>query len=180
MVGLSERVEPTRYLLFLKRHKMLVAASTAKRKMISVRRVMLHFWYAIPLALLLVIVVVGAALSLDVVLSGISTAVVVSLLVMAAGVVGFIAAALGWITIRDAMGELRSDGGVAWRWRLFGFVGVLGILADGFVGVWNAYQKHIMFSVAVERIPFAGLPVLILLATFPFRWIEQYLISKRR
>ena len=53
-------------------------------------------------------------------------------------------------------------------------------LADGVMGAWNAYQAHILFSDAVEKIPFAGLPVLLALASYPAKWIEQSYMRRQK
>jgi hypothetical protein len=118
----------------------------------------------------------------DAVLNAISTMFVIgaTLAIIALVIAGV--GALGWIIVRDAIGELRFDrhNGITWRWRILGYFGILGILADGLVGIWNAYQQHILFSAAVEQIPFAGLPVLLALASYPVRWIEETWMKKRR
>ena len=89
---------------------------------------------------------------------------------------------IDWDSVRDVIDDIAFDRrhGIAWRWRLLGYAGLLGILADGVMGAWNAYQQHILFSAAVEQIPFAGLPVLLALASYPAKWIEQTLMQKQK
>lgn len=127
-------------------------------------------------------IVADFVVGIDAVLNAMSTMFVIcaTLAIIALIIAGV--GALGWIIVRDVIGELRFDrhNGVAWRWRLLGYVGILGILADGLVGVWNAYQQHILFSAAVEQIPFAGLPVLLAMAGYPVRWIEEIWMKMRR
>ena len=54
-----------------------------------------------------------------------------------------------------------------------GWIGIAGILADGMIGAWNVYQQHILFGAAVEKIPFAGAPILVALASILVRLVEQ-------
>jgi MFS family permease len=133
------------------------------------------------MVLLLAAIVAAIVFGLDAVLNGISTFVTVALTIAVLGLVGSLVLALGWIVIRDAADEMRFSrgNGLAWRWQLLGYAGILGILADGIVGTWNVYQEHIQFSTAVEKIPFAGVPVLLALASYPFKWVEQFLMRKQ-
>lgn len=146
------------------------------------RRMNVSFWYNAAMALLLAAIAADFLLGLDTVLNGISTMVAVGLTLAILGLVGGGAVALCWIVVRDVIDDLAFDRChfIAWRWRLFGYAGWLGILADGVVGAWNAYQQHILFSAAVEQIPFAGVPVLLALASYPAKWIEQSLMRRMR
>jgi hypothetical protein len=52
------------------------------------------------------------------------------------------------------------------------WIGILGMLLDGVVGAWSAYQEHTLFSTAVTQIPFAGVPVFIALGSYPLKWMK--------
>lgn len=139
-------------------------------------------WYNWAIVLLIAATLADVVFGLDAVLNAVSTIFAVGLGLLVVGGVGAAVTALGWIVIRDAVDEIKTDrkNGIPWRWRCVGWVGIAGILADGVVGAWNAYQEHILFSTAVEQIPFAGVPVLLVLASLPFRWIEEFLMRRRR
>jgi hypothetical protein len=133
-------------------------------------------WHNLALVALLAAIAGDIVFGFDAVLNLISTAaIVVSMLVIAA-VFSLAAIILFWFTVRDLVEDIRSDkrSAIAWRWKILALAGGLGILADGVVGAWNAYQKHMLFSTAVQHIPFSGIPVFLLLASYPFKWIEQY------
>lgn len=139
-------------------------------------------WYNVTIVLLFAATFAALLFGLDAVLNAISTVFVTAAgLLVAIGIV-LIVGALFWIVIRDAVDEIYVDrrNGMPWRWRCLGYLGIVGILADGVVGTWNAYQQHILFSAAVERIPFAGVPVLLALASYPFKWVEEFLMRKHR
>ena len=140
------------------------------------------FWYNTAMALLLAAIAADFVFGLDAVLNGLSTMVVVALTLAVLGLIGAGAFALCWIVVRDVIDDIAFDRrhGIAWRWRLLGYAGLLGILADGVMGAWNAYQAHILFSDAVEKIPFAGLPVLLALASYPAKWIEQSYMRRQK
>lgn len=143
-------------------------------------RGILH-WHNIVLAALILAIASDMLFGLDALLNLISTvAAVASMLVVAAAFSAALVIVL-WITIRDLIEETRTSAGSAsaWRWKFVALAGGLGILADGAIGAWNAYQKHILFSTAVENIPFSGIPVYLLLASYPFKWLEQYFESRR-
>ena len=146
------------------------------------RRMNVTFWYNTAMALLLAAIAADFVFGLDAVLNGLSTMVVVALTLAVLGLIGAGAFALCWIVVRDVIDDIAFDRrhGIAWRWRLFGYAGLLGIFIDGIVGAWNAYQQHILFSTAVEQIPLAGVPVLLALASYPVKWIEQYYMRKHR
>ena len=141
----------------------------------------MNFRYNATMGLLLAAVLAVLFFGLDPVLNGISTVFAAFLVLTVASLVGLSVAALFWIVIRDAVDEIRTDrhNRVPWRWRCLGYIGIIGILVDGVVGAWNAYQQHILFSTAVEQIPFAGVPVLLALASYPFRWIENFAMGRR-
>jgi len=146
------------------------------------RKLRVSFRYNFVMVLLLAAIVADLVLGLDVVLNGISTIVVVILTVVILGLIGSGVVALCWIVSRDMIEVTRFErqNDKPWRWRLLGYAGMLGILADGSVGAWNAYNEHILLSAALERIPFAGVPLLLALASYPFKWIEQSFMRIRR
>lgn len=118
---------------------------------------------------------------LDFVLNAISTSFVIGVgVVLAVGVLASLTALAG-LVVRDAIEEIRSDReeGRPWLWRCIGWAGILGILVDGAIGAWNVYQQHIVFGKAVEAIPLAGVPVLLALASYPFKWVEALLMKRR-
>lgn len=141
----------------------------------------MNFRYNATMGLLLAAIVAVLVFGLDPVLNGISTVLAAFLVLTVASLIGLSVAALFWIVIRDAVDEIRTDrrNRVAWRWRCLGYIGIIGIMVDGVVGAWNAYQQHILFSTAVEQVPFAGVPVLLALASYPFKWIEDFAMSRR-
>lgn len=138
------------------------------------------YWHNIILAVLLAGIAADLIFGLDTVLNVLSVAIAVivgvallSLLVLAGG-------ALVWITIRDALEGLYSDrcDHIAWRWRLAAYAGMLGVVVDGAIGAWNVYAQHVLFSIAVREIPFSGVPVWLLLASYPLKWLEQAVMRK--
>lgn len=137
-------------------------------------------WHTLFLVLLLTAIAADVMFGLDVVLNALSIVVAATLGVAVLSVVGLGIGALAWITIRDAVEGTRSDrrDRLAWRWRLVAYVGIVGILVDGAVGAWNVYQQHVLFSTAVEDIPFAGVPVWLLLASYPIKWLEQAVVRR--
>lgn len=139
-------------------------------------------WYNWVFATVVVATAADFVFGLDVVLHVMSVAFVVSFGAALAAIALAAAALLIGIVARDAADEIRSDraSGRPWRWRIAGWTGVTGILVDGAAGAWSAYQQHILFSTAVEQIPFAGIPVLIALGSYPLRWIEEFLMTLRR
>jgi len=126
-------------------------------------------------------IVADVVLGLDTVLNAISITFAVGTALLAAVILGAVAVVVAWIVIRDAIDEIHDDraAGRPWRWRWVGWIGIAGILVDGVIGTWNAYQEHILFSTAVERIPFAGVPVVVALASYPFKGIERFLMARR-
>lgn len=138
-------------------------------------------WHNILLIVLLAGIAAAFAFGLDVTLNAVSMIVTVSIAVAVLGLIVLGVCALAWITIGDAIEETRFDrrSNIAWRWRFIAYAGVIGILVDGVVGAWHAYQYHIVFSAAVESIPFAGVPVLVTLASYPIKWIEQFLMRRQ-
>ncbi len=133
------------------------------------------YWHNVFLGLLLGGLVADFVVGLDAVLNAISLGVVVSIglalfSVMMAGL-----GVLVWITVRDAIEAVSSDrhDGRPWLWRIPAYMGVAGIIIDGIAGAWHMYAQHILFSTAVERLPLSGIPVWLLLASYPVRWIEQ-------
>jgi hypothetical protein len=138
-------------------------------------------WHNVLLAVLLAAIAADIAFGLDPLLNAVSTILLVVSALAVAGVFALAAAVLCWITVRDLIGDIRTDRQMrtAWRWKLVALAGISGILVDGAIGAWNVYQKHILFSASVEAIPFAGAPVFLLLASYPFRWIEQYLEGRK-
>jgi hypothetical protein len=139
------------------------------------------YWHNILLVVLIAAIATDIVFGLDPLLNAISTALLVGSMLVGAGVFALAAGTLCWITVRDLINDMRTDrkDRIAWRWKLLALAGVLGILADGFIGVWNAYQKHVQFSASVEVIPFSGVPVFLLGASFPFKWVEQYLERRK-
>lgn len=139
-------------------------------------------WHNILLALLLAAIAMDAIFGLDAVLNAISIIVVAG--VVLAVVVPLILSlfAIAWLSVRDEIEEIKLEraNNLAWRWRILAYAGVIGILADGLVGAWNVYQHQILFSSAVEAIPFSGVPVFLALASFPVRWIESWILHRRQ
>ena len=88
---------------------------------------------------------------------------------------------LGVIFVRDAVDEIREDraNNRPWLWRCVLWIGVSGLLVDGTIGAWNAFREHVLFSTGVSEIPFAGVPLMIVAASIPLRWIEQFLLRRR-
>jgi len=146
-----------------------------------VRRGIFH-WHNIALVALILAVAGDLLFGLDALLNLISTVAAVASMLVVAAAFALALVILLWITVRDLIEEIRADtrSANAWRWKFVALAGGLGILADGAVGAWNAYQKHILFSTAVENIPFSGLPVYLLLASYPIKWLEQYFESRGR
>jgi hypothetical protein len=133
------------------------------------------YWHNIFLVLLLAGLVADFIVGLDAVLNAISLLIVV---VIGLTIFSVVMAGLGtvaWITIRDAIEAMSSDrqDGRPWMWRIPAYVGIAGIIIDGAAGAWHVYAQHILFSTAVERLPLSGIPVWLLLASYPLRWIEQ-------
>ena len=139
-------------------------------------------WHSIALAALILAIAGDILFGLDALLNLISTVATVASMLIVAAAFTLAAAILLWISVGDLIEEIRADtrSAAAWRWKFLALIGGLGILADGAVGAWNAYQKHILFSTAVEDIPFSGIPVYLLLASYPFKWIEQYFENRRK
>ena len=144
-------------------------------------------WHNIVLAILLMAFAADIVYGLDPLLNAISTIFLVGSILSVAAILLLAFAILFWISVRDLIEDIRADKqtSIAWRWKFLALAGIFGIFIDGAVGAWNAYQKHIQFSESVEAIPFSGLPVFLLLASYPFKWAEQYFerrkgISSRR
>ena len=139
-------------------------------------------WHNILLAFLLAAIAADIVFGLDALLNLISTLAIVGSVLLLALLFAIAITAILWITIRNLVDDIKNDtrSAVAWRWRILALAGGVGLLIDGTVGAWNAYQKHILFSTAVENIPFSGIPVFLLLASYPFKWVEQHLEFKRR
>jgi len=133
-------------------------------------------WHNIVLAILLLALAADIVFGLDPLLNAISTIFLVGSMLLVAAVLFLAFAVLFWISVRDLIEDIRTDKqtNIAWRWKFLALAGLFGIFVDGAVGAWNAYQKHIQFSESVEAIPFSGLPVFLLLASYPFKWAEQY------
>lgn len=144
-----------------------------------VKRGIFH-WHNIVLAALILAVAGDLLFGLDAVLNLISTVAAVASMLVVAAAFAVALVILLWISVRDLIEEIRADtrSASAWRWKFVALAGGLGILADGAVGAWNAYQKHILFSTAVENIPFSGIPIYLLLASYPLKWLEQYFESR--
>ena len=131
------------------------------------------------IAIVALLVLADFVFGLDFVLNTISTIFVIALSIVVALGAAAVAALIFWLLIRDAVDEIRSDRaeGRAWRWRCIGWIGIAGMLVDGAIGAWNVYQHHVLFSTAVEEIPFAGVPVLLTLASIPLRFAEEILMK---
>ena len=138
-------------------------------------------WHNILLVFLLAAIAMDAIFGLDAVLNAISVLVVAG--VVLAIILPLILSlfAIAWLSIRDEIEEIKLEraNNLAWRWRILAYAGVIGILADGLVGAWNVYQHRVLFSAAVEAIPFSGVPVFLALASFPVRWIESWILHRR-
>ena len=139
-------------------------------------------WHSILLIVLLVAIAADIVYGLDAVLSLISTLAMVGSMLLVAIIFAAAAIAVFWISTRNLIQDIRDDSrsSVAWRWRILALAGGVGLLIDGAVGAWNAHERHILFSAAVQTIPFSGIPVFLLLASYPFRWIEQYFESRNK
>ncbi|MDE2464138.1 MAG: hypothetical protein KGO02_10540 [Alphaproteobacteria bacterium] len=139
------------------------------------------YWHSIFLALLLLGIAADIIFGLDSVLNVISTVLVISVAVIILSTSALALGALAWITMRDAIEGLRSDRRErrAWLWRVAAYIGIFGIIVDGVVGTWNVFQQHVLFSTAVEEIPLAGVPVWLLLASYPIKWLEQAALRQR-
>jgi hypothetical protein len=139
-------------------------------------------WHNIMLVLLIAAIATDLVFGLDAVLNAVSIFVVASLALAVLAPLTFSLAAIVWLSIRDEIEEIKLERAnhLAWRWRILAYAGALGILADGLVGAWNVYQRHILFSTAVEAIPFSGVPVFLALASFPVRWIESWILRRRK
>lgn len=133
------------------------------------------YWHNILLAALLTGIAADFIFGIDTVLNMLSVAIAVVVAMALLSLLVLAGIALAWITVRDALEGLRSDrrDRLAWRWRLVAYAGMLGIVVDGAVGAWNVYAQHVLFSVAVREIPFSGVPVWLLLASYPLKWLEQ-------
>ena len=138
-------------------------------------------WHSILLILLLAAIAADIVYGLDAVLGLISTLATVGSMLLIAIILAAAAIAILWISIRNLIADIADDSrsAVAWRWRILALAGGVGLLIDGTVGAWNAYQEHMLFSTAVQAIPFSGIPIFLLLASYPFRWIEQYFESRK-
>ncbi len=138
-------------------------------------------WHNIMLVLLVAAVATDLVFGLDAVLNAVSVIVVAGVALAVLVPLVFSLAAIAWLSIRDELEEIRLERAnhLAWRWRILAYAGALGILADGLVGAWNVYQQRILFSAAVETIPFSGVPVFLALASFPVRWIESWILRRR-
>lgn len=138
------------------------------------------YWHNMLLVSLLTGIAADLAFGLDVVLNALSIAIAVLVGMAMLGLLILAAGALAWLTIRDALEGLRSDryDHLAWRWRLVAYAGVLGILVDGAIGAWNVYTQHVLFSIGIREIPFSGVPVWLLLASYPLKWLEQAAMRK--
>lgn len=135
-------------------------------------------WFAAIVVGLVLAVLASFVFGIDAVLNMISTIFAVGVVAILVAVMAAFLAAIGWVVVRDAIDEIKSDRqeGRPWLWRCVGLAGIAGIILDGIVGAWNVYQKHILFSTAVEEIPFAGVPVLMALGAYPFKWIEALVL----
>ncbi len=139
-------------------------------------------WFAAVVAGSLLAVLASFVFGIDTVLNTVSTVLAVALAVLLAAVTAAFLAAVGWVVVRDAVDEIVSDRreGRPWLWRCIALAGIAGMILDGLVGAWNVYQRHILFSIAVEEIPFAGIPLLMTIGSYPFKWIEGPLLRWRR
>lgn len=137
-------------------------------------------WHNIFLVILLAGFVADFLVGLETVLNAISIVVVVSIGVALVSIIVVGLGALAWITVRDAVEVTSSDrqDGRAWRWRIPAYLGLVGILIDGLAGTWHVFQQHILFSTAIEKMPLAGVPVWLLLLSYPLKWIEQASFTK--
>lgn len=132
-------------------------------------------WHNVFLILLALGLVADLLVGLDEVLNAVSVGIVVGLSLVLVGLFAIGVGGLVWITVRDALEATSSDRreGRAWRWRIPAYLGILGILIDGVAGTWHAFEQHILFSTAIEKMPLAGLPIWLLLLSYPVKWIEQ-------
>lgn len=139
-------------------------------------------WFNVAMALLAVAVAADLVFGIAAVLEAVSILAAIVALVVAAGAVIVALVVLGWIVVSDAAGEIDRDrrNGRPWRWRYAGWIGIGGMVADGAIGSFNAWQEQIAFSAAVEEIPFAGMPVILALSSYPLRWIEGAIMARRR
>ena len=136
--------------------------------------------FGLIIALVAALVLASLVFGLDTVLNTISTAFVLGLGTTIAFGALALAAIVIIFTVRDALDETRTDRkeGKPWLWRFAGWIGIAGILVDGGIGAWNVYQQHVLFSTAIKEIPFAGVPVLLVLAAYPLKLVEQLLIKR--
>ncbi len=138
-------------------------------------------WHNIMLVLLIAAIAMDLVFGLDAVLNAVSIILVAGLALAVIVPLVFSLVAIAWLSLRDEIEEIKLERAnhLAWRWRILAYAGALGILADGLVGARNVYQGHILFSTAVEAIPFSGVPVFLALASFPVRWIENWILRRR-
>ncbi len=136
-------------------------------------------WHNILLMIIVAAVVADVAFGLDPVLNAISIMFVVGSVLAIFVACALVVAIFFWITVGDLLEDIGSDrrAKMAWRWKFFALAGILGILVDGAIGAWNAYQEHILFSASVAQIPFSGVPVYLLMASYPTKWAEQYFMK---
>jgi len=134
------------------------------------------------IVLVAVLALAGFLVGVDVILNIISVSVFFVAGILTAFGIAALIAIVGWLVVRDAISEIRTvrERGRPWRWLCVGWIGIAGILVDGVIGAWNVYQQHILFSAAVKDIPFAGVPVLVTLASFPVRLVEQVAMRNRK
>lgn len=139
-------------------------------------------WYDWMIAALLLAAAADVIFGLDAVLNAVSLGLAATFALAIILVAALTVLAFGWIVIRDELQEIQGDrqNGRPWRSRCVGWLGISGMLVDGTVGAWNAYQQHILFSTAVEQIPFVGLPVFLALGSYPARWVEYFILRRHR
>lgn len=131
--------------------------------------------YNVAMVSLLAAIAADIGLGHEFVLNGIATIAVTFLMITVFGLGALLLLLFVWITVRDAIDEIQTErqSGLAWRWQIVGYLGFVGILAEGAVGMWYASQNQVLFSDAIENIPYAGVPVLVALASYPAKWLER-------
>jgi hypothetical protein len=136
-------------------------------------------WYDWVIAALLLAAAADVFFGLDAVLNAVSLVVVIGFAAAIVIVVMIAVLAFGWIVVRDEIHDIRDDRqlGRPWRARCVGWIGIAGMLVDGSVAAWNAYQQHMLFSTAVEQIPLVGVPVFLALGSYPASWLEGLVIK---
>lgn len=138
-------------------------------------------WHNALLVALAALIGIDLLIGLDPLLNVISSVFVFVLISLTLLIVGGGLAFLGWLTVKEQMEDTLYErtANRAWLYKLCVLVGFVGIMLDGAVGLWNAFNYGIRFSTAVEKVPFSGIPIYILIASLPIRWIETAMIDYR-